>query len=206
MFEAQARIPLTFSFAATGALAKQVENGAPFDLFISADVATVDRLISAGVLSSETKRIYARGQLTVWTRAGSEVTLTQLGDLTQPQIKSIAIANPELAPYGRAAIEALTASGLLNQVREKLVFGENVNQALQYAQSGNAEAAFIPLSLTKRSQGQFIRVDGRLHQPIDQALAVVRASPRAQVAQRFADFVTGAEGRRTLEKYGYTVP
>jgi len=205
-FEAQSRTRVTFSFAATGALAKQIENGAPFDLFVSADVSTIDRLIRAGLLSSETKRVYARGRLVLWTRSGSGIKLAQLSDLARPEVRKIALANPELAPYGRAAMEALTASGLLDQVRGKLVYGENVNQALQYAASGNAEAAFIPFSLTRRSQGEFIEVDGRLHQPIDQALAVIGASPRAETARRFADFIAGAEGRRLLEKYGYTVP
>jgi molybdate transport system substrate-binding protein len=126
--------------------------------------------------------------------------------LTGPGVKRIAIAKPELAPYGRAAVEALTASGLIAQVRDKLVYGENVSQALQYAESGNAEAAFIPLALTRRSRGEFIQIDERLHRPLDQALAAVSASPRLEAARRLADFIAGEEGRRALEKYGYTVP
>jgi molybdate transport system substrate-binding protein len=202
-FEAQHQTRVKFSFGATGALAKQIENGAPFDLFVAADTRTVDRLVDAGRLRADTRRVYARGQLVLWTRDGSNVELTKLDDLLKPEVKSIAVANPELAPYGRAAIETLTASGLLDRVRSKLVYGESVNQAWQYAGSGNAEAAFIPRSLAPRRAGRFVEVDEKLHAPLDQALAVVSASGQSEAARAFADFITGSEGRRVLERYGY---
>lgn len=202
-FEAQSQIHVKFSFGATGALAKQIENGAPFDLFVAADVATVDRLIQTGYLRGETKHVYARGQLVLWTRDGSGIQLTTLDDVMKPETKRVAVANPELAPYGRAAIESLTASGLLERVKGKLVYGESVNQAWQFAESGNAEVAFIPRSLTLRRTGTFIEVDERLHAPLDQALAVVNTSERAAAARTFADFVTSEAGRRVLARFGY---
>lgn len=202
-FEAQHQARVKFSFGATGALAKQIENGAPFDLFVAADVPTVDRLIGAGKLRADTRRVYTRGQLVLWTREGSGVELTKLEDLLKPEVKSVAVANPELAPYGRAAIETLTASGLLERVKSKLVYGESVNQAWQYAASGNAEAAFIPRSLTSRRAGKFIEVDEKLHAPLDQALAVVSASGQSEAARAFADFITTSEGRRVFDRYGY---
>lgn len=202
-FEAQHRTRVKLSFGATGALARQLENGAPFDLFVSADTQTVDRLIKAGKLRGETRRIYAQGQLVLWTRGGSGIQLTKLDDLMKPEIKRVAIANPELAPYGHAAIETLTASGLWETVRSKLVYGESVTQAWQFAESGNAEVAFIPRSLTLRRAGKFIEIDEKLHAPLDQALAVVSASRHTAAAQSLADFIAGDAGRRVLARYGY---
>lgn len=202
-FEAQNPVQVKFSFGATGTLARQIENGAPFELFVSADVATIDRLIGAGKLRGETKRIYGRGQLVLWTREGSGIELSKIDDLLKPEIKRLSVANPELAPYGRAAIETLTATNLLEKVRSKIVYGESVNQARQFAESGNAEAAFIPRSLTVNRPGKFIEIDEKLHAPIDQALALVNSSPHAEAAQKLADFITGADGRRVLERYGY---
>jgi molybdate transport system substrate-binding protein len=202
-FEAHQQTRVKFSFGATGALAKQIENGAPFDLFVAADVVTVERLIQTGHLRGETKRVYARGRLVLWTRDGSGVQLATLDDVTKPEVKRIAVANPELAPYGRAAIDSLTASGLLERVKGKLVYSESVSQAWQFAESGNAEVAFIPRSLTSRRAGRFIEVDERLHAPLDQALAVVSASKRAAAARSFADFVTNEAGRGVLARFGY---
>jgi molybdate transport system substrate-binding protein len=204
-FEAKSHIHVKISGGATGALAKQIENGAPFDLFISADVETVDRLIAAGKLIPATRHIYARGKLILWSRPDSPVKLSSLEEIAQDQIHKIAVANPEIAPYGKAAMEALASSGLLDRIRQKLVYGESVNQVYQFAQTGNVEAAFVPLSMTRRSTGNYFEVDERLYKPIDQALAVVSSSQAQTSAIQFADFITGPDGRAILEKFGYTI-
>ena len=121
-------------------------------------------------------------------------------------MSKIAVAKPELAPYGQAAVEALHASKLWERVEPKIVYAQNVAQAKQFAASGNADVAFLPRSLVKAGEGQSIEVDARLHQPIDQALAVVRASAKQDAARKFVAFVLGAEGQALLERYGYEKP
>jgi molybdate transport system substrate-binding protein len=204
-FEAKSGIHVTISAGATGALAKQIENGAPFDLFISADVETVDRLIAEGRLIPTTRRVYARGRLVLWSRPDSPVKLSSLEEIAQDRIQKIAVANPEIAPYGKAAMEALASSGLLDRIRQKLVYGESINQVYQFAQTGNVEAAFLPLSMTRRSTGNYFEIDEKLYKPIDQALAVVSSSQAQTSAIQFVDFITGPAGRVILEQFGYTI-
>jgi molybdate transport system substrate-binding protein len=204
-FEAKSGIHVKVSAGATGALAKQIENGAPFDLFISADVETVDRLIAEGKLIPATRHVYARGKLVLWSRPESPVELSSLEEIAQARVQKIAVANPEIAPYGKATIEALTSTGLIDRVRQKLVYGESVNQVYQFAQTGNVEAAFIPLSMTRRSAGSYFEVDEKLYKPIDQALGVVSSSHAQTSAIQFTDFITGTDGRAILEKFGYTI-
>ena len=204
-FEAETKTRVTISAGSTGYLATQIEAGAPFDLFISADVKTVDRLIANNRLTANTRRIYARGHLALWTPAGNP-PIKSLFALTAPTIKKIALAQPDLAPYGKAAMETLAASKLLDRVRHKLVYGENVGQALQFAETGNAQVAFVSVSLTRQRSGSFVLVDESLHQPIDQALGVVLVSRHADAANAFIQFLSGEKGRRMLVEYGYAVP
>lgn len=204
-FEAETKTKVTISAGSTGYLATQIEAGAPFDLFVSADVKTVARLIAAGRLDAATHHTYARGRLVLWTPASLSPVKT-LAELAQPSIKKIALAQPDLAPYGQAAIESLTASHLLERVRGKLVYGENVGQTLQFAETGNAQVAFVSLSLTRRYTGHFFIVDEKLHQPIDQALAVVAGSHHAEAAHRFIQFLLGERGRQLFTEYGYGLP
>jgi molybdate transport system substrate-binding protein len=205
-FERKEEVKVTIAAGSTGYLAAQIEHGAPFDLFISADVQTVDRLISEGKLEGQTKRIYARGQLVLWQPADAPTEISQLTDLAKPGFKKIAMANPDLAPYGRAALETLNNAGLIEKVKDKLVYGENVGQAKQYAETGNAQAVFISKSLARSGQGRAIAVDGRLHRPIDQALAVITSSRHQSEARRFIEYLASSEGVKLLQEYGYQVP
>jgi molybdate transport system substrate-binding protein len=162
-------------------------------------------LIAEGRLIPATRRVYARGRLVLWSRPDSPVKLSSLEEIAQDRIQKIAVANPEIAPYGKAAIEALASSGLLDRVRQKLVYGESVNQVYQFAQTGNVEAAFLPLSMTRRSTGNYFEIDEKLYKPIDQALAVVSSSQAQTSAIQFVDFITGPAGRVILEQFGYTI-
>jgi molybdate transport system substrate-binding protein len=202
-FTARTGIRVRLSFGATSDLARQIENGAPFDVFASADVEHVQRLKGMNLLAPGTERLFARGRLVLWTAPGSPFTLNRIEEITRPEVERIALAKPDLAPYGRATVEALRALNLWTQVEPKVIYGESVAQAKQYAATGNAEAAFIPLSLVKANEGVIIEVDERLHHPLDHALAIVRDSQQIESARRFASFTLSPEGQAILERYGY---
>jgi molybdate transport system substrate-binding protein len=205
-YSAHHPIKLVYSYGATASLAQQIRHGAPFDLLISADVGTVKKLAEEGSILSDSVRIYARGRLVLWTEESSNVPLNTLEDILRPEIERIAIAQPALAPYGRAAQEALQAAGLWDRIRDKLIYAENVNQAQQYAATRNTDVAFIPLALAHRTRGRFILVDERLHKPIDHALGIVRTSAHRDEARIFAEFLLSEQGRVILAKFGYTFP
>jgi molybdate transport system substrate-binding protein len=196
-------VRVTFSFGSTADLAKQVENGAPFDVYASADLEHVDELKSKGLLLPGTDKLFARGRLVLWIPPGSRFTLNRIEEIVRPEVERISIAKPDVAPYGRATIEALRALNLWAQVEPKTIYGQNVLQTKQQAATGNSEAAFIPLSLVKTGEGRIIEVDEQLHQPIDQAIAVIKDSPHTEAAQRFVNFVLSPEGQAFLERYGY---
>jgi molybdate transport system substrate-binding protein len=202
-FTKQSGVSVRFSFGATADLAKQIENGAPFDVFASADAEHVEKLNGKGLLTPGTNNLFARGRLVLWIPPESRFTLNRIEDITRPEVERIAIAKPDVAPYGRATIEALRQLNLLTQIESKIIYAQNVSQAKQYAATGNAEVAFIPLALVKANEGQIIEVDERLHQPIDQAIAIIKDSPYQEAAQRFVTFVLSVEGRTLLESYGY---
>jgi molybdate transport system substrate-binding protein len=202
-FTARTGIAVVYSFGATADLEKQIENGAPFDVFASADVEHVDRLNSLALLTPQTSNIYARGRLVLWIPPGSPLTLNRIEDITRAEVERISIAKPDIAPYGRATLEALRALNIWEQVEPKVIYGQNVSQAKQYAATGNAEVAFIPMSLVKANEGQSIEVDERLHQPINQAIAIIKDSHRQEASRQFLDFVLSPEGQALLERYGY---
>jgi len=205
-FTAQTGVQVTYSFGATADLARQIENGGPFDVFAAADVEHVDALVSRGLLAGDARAIYARGRLVLWKPPQSQAALTRVEDVNGANVRFIAIAKPDVAPYGRAAVEALRALDLWKDVEAKVVYSQNVTQAKQYAASGNADLAFLPLALVKPGEGQSLEVDAALYQPINQAVAVVRASGRQAAARRFVVFLLGAEGQAILERFGYLKP
>jgi molybdate transport system substrate-binding protein len=206
LYEQQTGQPVTFNFAASGQLAQQIDQGAPVDLFASADVALVNDLAAKGRVLSDSVQIYARGHLVLWTRADSPLAVKTIADLLKPEVQRVAIANPEHAPYGVAARQSLQAAGVWATIQPKLVLGENVRQTLQYAETGNVDVALVPLSLSLASQGRWVPVPEDLHAPLDQALGVVAASPRQAEARRFAALIASPQGRAILAKYGFTLP
>lgn len=202
-FTARTGVRVTFSFGATADLSRQIENGAPFDVFASADVEHVERLNQSGLVTPGTNKVYGRGRLVLWIPPGSPLVINRLEELTRPEVERVAVPKPDVAPYGRAAVEALRATNLWPQVEPKVIYGQNVAQARQYAATGNAEVAFIPRALVKPDEGRAIEVDERLHQPIDQAIAVLKDSRRQDAARSFVSYVLGPEGQALLERYGY---
>src|SRR6185295_926576 len=146
------------------------------------------------------------GRLVIWTPKDSKLRVESLNDLTKSDIGRIAIANPDHAPYGMVAREALENSALWEKVKPKLVYGENIRQTLQFAQTGNVEVAIVALSLAQQSDGHWTLIPDTLHKPLDQALAVIKGTQHEKQARDFALFVTGPQGRAVLLKYGFTFP
>jgi molybdate transport system substrate-binding protein len=207
LFEKETEAKVTFSYASSGALAEQIKAGLPADLYVSADIDHVDGLREKGLLIDDTQQVYAIGRLTLASSTKAGVTVSDLEGLLRPEVEKVAIADPEVAPYGRAAEEALRSIGLWDQLKPKLVYAANVTAATEYVRSGNTEAGLLPLSLVIHEPAvTYVTVDESLHQPIEQALAVVRDTKNEELARRFVAFVRGPEGRTVLEKYGYSVP
>ena len=203
-FEQETGIKTTFSFGSTGNLARQIEQGLPVDLFAAANVAFIEQLEQQGLLLADTRAMYARGRITIWARADSPLRVEQLEDLTRPEIRHIAIANPEHAPYGLAAKEALEAANLWEAIRPKLVYGETVRQATQFAETGNAEVALTALSLSIQSSGRWTLIPDHLYKPLHQALAVIKSTRHEKEARRFAAYINSPPGQLIMEKYGFT--
>lgn len=202
-FEHQTGIHVTFSFGATAQLAQQIENGAPFDVFAAADTEHIDELARKDLIITSTRAIYARGKLVLWV-PDDRVPVEHIEDLARPGVTHVAIANPQLAPYGRAAVETLHALHLWDAVQPKIVYGQNISATTQYADTGNADAAFTALALVHdKDRGRKIVVPENLHTPIDQAIAVVRSTPKPDQARKFVDFITSAKAREVLRQYGY---
>lgn len=212
LFEAETGHRVLFNFGSTGQLAQQIEQGAPVDLFAAANIAYIEELEQLDLLLPDTKQLYARGRITLWTRADSPLTLNGIADLTRPEVQRIAIANPDHAPYGIAAREAMQTAGIWEAVQPKLILGENVRQTLQYAENGDVDVAIVALSLSvpaaagKTQPGRWILIPQELHTPIDQALAVVKGTRHEQAARAFAEFINGPQGRPIMRRYGFILP
>ncbi len=198
-YEKRAGIRLVPSFGSTAQLATQIENGAPYDVFLAADVEHVDRLVEKRLANS--RAIYARGRLVLW--APKRPDIQSLGDLARVDVRSIIVAKPELAPYGKASIETLKALNLWTRVEPKVIYAQNISAARRYADTGDGDAAFTAFALTVQSAGNSIEVPEKLHTPIEQALCVVASSPQAQRAKACVEFLLGTEGREIFRRSGY---
>ncbi|MEP6569594.1 MAG: molybdate ABC transporter substrate-binding protein [Acidobacteriota bacterium] len=205
-FLSKTGIRVVFSFGATADLAKQIENGAPFDVFAAADTEHVAQLEAKDLLTPGSRAIYARGRLVMWLPPGSRLKAERIQDITAKGFERIAIAKPDVAPYGRAAVESLQALGIWKDIELRVIYGQNVSQTKQYVATGNAEVAFIPLALFKPGEGSLIEVPDELHHPIDQALGIIKESARQKEAQQFVDFLMNSEGREIMAKKGYRSP
>ena len=205
-FERALGVKVTLVLGSTGTLAKQIEHGAPADVFFAADRTFIEELAVKGVVIPETRALYAQGRLVLATARSAGAKLTELRQLTDARIRHVAIANPAHAPYGRAAEQALRAVGVWDPVRAKLVYGENIRQALQFVESGAAEAGLIALSLANVPAIDYVVIDRTLHAPLNQSVAVVRRSRRPELGLAFIQFVNGAEGRPIMKRFGFLLP
>lgn len=199
------------TYGSSGSFYAQISNGAPFDLFFSADIDYPRRLEAAGLGAGPT-RPYAVGRIVLWvpTASSLDVEGRGLSVLLDPAVRRIAIANPEHAPYGRAAVAALRSAGLDAGVADRLVLGENVSQTAQFVESGAAEVGIIALSLalapTLRDQGRWWAIPPESYPPIEQGALVLRGPGDPETASHFLDFVLGPQGRAILDRYGFRLP
>jgi len=210
-FEKQTGTKVDVTYGSSGNFFSQLQNGAPFDLFFSADIGYPRTLEAAGLAEPGTVYEYAIGRIAIWTPADAKVDVVRLGwkTLLDARVQKIAIANPEHAPYGRAAVAALKKAGIYDQVKAKLVYGENISQAAQFVQSGNAQAGIVAMSLAvspgmKEGKRWEIAVD--MHPSIEQAAILLKTSRNKTSARAFLEFVKSEGGRATLSKYGFTIP
>ncbi len=208
VFTEETGIAVVFNFGSTGQLTQQIEQGAPIDVFAAANRSYIDDLEEAGLVITDTVALYAQGRITIWTRADSELTFESLDDLTQEGVNRIAIANPEHAPYGVAAREALESAGLWETLQPNLILGENIAQTLQYAETGNVDVAIVALSLSIAAgdEGRYVLIPAELHNPLNQALAVVSSTEHEVEARQFAEFVNSEAGREVMRRYGFVLP
>jgi molybdate transport system substrate-binding protein len=200
------------SFGASGSLTNQIENGAPFDIFFSADEQYPQQLIKEELALKETLYRYAVGQLVLWIPADSPLVLSELGinTLLDPSIKKIAIANPATAPYGRAAEATLRHFGIYDKVSSRLVVGENIAQAAQFVETGNAQAGLIALSHAVapalKDRGRYWKVPLDAYPTLNQAAVVLSRSQQQDAARKFLDFLRSPEGASLLTSYGFSLP
>jgi molybdate transport system substrate-binding protein len=207
----QAGKKVQVSYGSSGNFFAQIQNGAPFDVFFSADIDYPRKLESAGLAEPGSLYQYAVGQIVIWMPHDAPVDLAKLGwkALLHPSVEKIAIANPEHAPYGRAAIAALRSAGVYEQVRGKLVYGENIAQAAQFVSSANAQAGIIALSLAvspAMRDGKRWEIPADMHPRIEQAAVILKSAKDKGSARAFLAFVRSSAGRKILESYGFTLP
>jgi molybdate transport system substrate-binding protein len=199
------------STGSSGNFLSQIENGAPFDVFFSADIEYPRKLEAEGLAAPGSTYLYAVGKIVLWVRNDSRVDISKgFAALRDPSIQKIAIANPQHAPYGRAAQQALQNAGVYDAVKNRLVLGENISQAAQFVESGNAEAGIVALSLALspglKKKGRFWRIPENLYAPIEQGVVLLRASQNPQGAQKFLDYIKTPETAALLERYGFALP
>ncbi len=203
---------LKLSFGASGALTQEIQNGAPFDIFFSADMDYPRQLISSGAAVTESLYQYTTGKLVLWVPAGSALDIEHKGmnALLDPSVHKISIANPQHAPYGRAAVAALRHAGLYDQIANKLVMGENVAQAAQFVESGNAQAGFVALAHAvapgMQAKGRYWEVPAQDYPPLAQGVVILNSSGHKKEAAQFLDYIKTDDAKQALRKYGFTNP
>ena len=210
-FEKQSRTKVNVTYGSSGNFFSQMRNGAPFDLFFSADSEYPKRLEAAGLAEPGTLYEYAVGRIVIWTLADAKVDVAKQGwkTLLDASIKKIAIANPEHAPYGRAAVAALQKAGIYESVKAKLVYGENISQAAQFVQSGNAQAGIVAMSLAvspAMRDGKRWEIPAEMHPALEQGAIVLKDAKNKEAARAFLEFVKSAAGRATMARYGFEFP
>jgi len=207
LFETRSGTAVDLVLGSTGNLTSQIENGAPTDLFFAANEAFLDRLEGRGLLEPGTRAVYARGRLALVWRDGATPPTGVVEALASHLEGPLALANPEHAPYGTAAREVLEALGVWEAVRSRAVLGENVAQALQFVETGNAELGLVALSLVREARARPHHVvPDSLHRPLRQAAGVIRGSRNPAGAGRLLEWVLSDEGQAILRRHGFEAP
>lgn len=195
-------------YGSSGNFHTQIQQGAPYDVFFSADIAFPRELVKSGFAATDATP-YAVGRIVLWSTSMDATKMT-LASLTDPKITRIAIANPKHAPYGKRAEEALRASGLWDKVEPKLVYGENIAHTAQYVQTGNAQVGIIALSLAVNpelaSKGGHALIPDTLHAPLEQGFVITKRAAGNPLAKRFTDYMGSKPARAVMTKYGFVLP
>jgi molybdate transport system substrate-binding protein len=197
-------------FGSSGNFFTQIQNGAPFDVFFSADIDYPRKLEAAGLAEPGTLYPYASGKIVLWVRNESKLNLEHgLGVLLDPSIKKIALANPEHAPYGRAAVAAMKHENLYDKVSNKFVLGENISQTASFVVSGSGDIGIVALSLalapTMKQKGRYVEIPSDKYPPLEQAAVILKSSQKKEVARQFIDFLKTPPIMELLRSYGFSV-
>ena len=210
-FQKETGHTVDLTFGSSGNFFSQIQNGAPFDMFFSADVDYPMKLEAAGLVEPGTLSRYATGRIVLWVRKESAIDVTHgLKTLADPIVRKISIANPEHAPYGRAAVAALQHEKVYDKVSEKFVFGENISQAAQFVESGNADAGILALSLalapTLKREGKYYEIPRSFYPAVEQAAVILKSSKQKEVARQFLTFLKQPEIAEFMSRNGLKVP
>jgi molybdate transport system substrate-binding protein len=198
-------------YGSSGNFAQQLQNGAPFDMFFSANLDYAKQLQAAGLTEPDTFYQYATGKIVLWVPNDSKLDLSAgMKVLLDPSIKKIAIANPEHAPYGKAAVAAMQKKNLYDQVKDRLVLGENISQAASFVASGSADVGMVALSLAlspnMKDKGRYVEVPASDYPAIQQACVIMSSSKNKDIAWQFLKFIQSSPMKALFQKYGFTVP
>jgi molybdate transport system substrate-binding protein len=208
-FQKQTGKTVKVIYGSSGNFFQQIQNGAPFDMFFSANLDFPKKLEGAGLADSSSFDIYARGKIALWVRQPSKLDLTAgVRILLDPRVKKIAIANPQHAPYGQAAVAAMQKEGVYEQVKDKLVLGENVSQAASFVSTGAADVGIVALSLalSPNINGRYTEIPATEYPPIEQACVILSASKHKDVAAQFLGFMKNGVVAGILQRYGFDLP
>jgi molybdate transport system substrate-binding protein len=210
-FERDAKATVTVSFGSSGNFFAQIQNGAPYDVYMSADVDYPRQLVASGHADGSSLYQYATGRIVLWTRKNSGIDLARgLKGLVDPRVKRIAIANPKFAPYGRAAEAALRHDKVYDAVSGKLVLGDNISQTAQLVDSGNADVGIVAHSLAlgpaMRASGTYVEIPATAHPPIDQAAVIISASKNTALAREFLAYLKRRDVVEHLQRFGFALP
>ncbi len=205
-FEARTKIKPLIDFGSSGLLAKQIEQGAPYFLYAAANKSFSDQVIEAGRCDGSTAKLYARGRIVVWTPSGVAAPV-KLADLADERFAKIAIANPDHAPYGLAAKQALEKVGVWSTIEGRIKLGPDVQTTMLYARRKEVDAAVVALSLAVVTDGgSFLKIEPDLHEPLDQQMVVCGNGEEADAARQLAEFIGSREGREIMTRYGFLLP
>ena len=210
-FEKQTGDQIKLTYGSSGNFFAQIQNGAPFDMFFSADVGYPQKLEAAGLAEPGTIYEYASGKLVIWVPSASKLDLGRgLATLLDPGIRKIAIANPQHAPYGVAAVAAMRHDAIYDKVKDKLVLGENISQTAQFVESGNADVGLVALSLAvapeMKDKGRYVEIPAADYPPIIQAAVILKSSRNKELANQFLKFLKEPGTVAMMERYGFSIP
>ena len=199
------KVKIIVNLGASGALVQQITNGADFDLFMAADKIYPDKLKAQGIVTGKVQT-YAFGKLVIWSNT---VDVSKgLNILTYDAVKRIAVAKPDVAPYGARAVECLKYYKIFDKVKDKIVYADNIAQTAQFAQTGNAEIGFLALALAMAPdmKGSYFVLDTKSYKPVEQAMVLIKSWQSNPEAAKFMKFVLSDQCKPIFEKYGFLVP